>query len=136
MAIPVVTLLITSILIGLQLFLMFQVMRTRRKAKVAIGTNDSDKLSRVVRAHGNLTEVTPIFLMSLLILELADSYLWWLAILGITFFVGRILHARSILVEEVQRSSYSFRVTGMMLTVISLTMSAISGVVWVVWNLS
>ena len=74
--------------------------------------------------------------MSLLILELADSYLWWVAILGITFIVGRILHARSILVEEVQRSSYSFRVTGIMLTVISLTMSAISGVVWVVWNLS
>ncbi len=136
MAIPVVTLLITSILIGLQLFLTFQVIRTRRKAKVAIGTNDSDVLSRAVRAHGNFTEVTPIFLISLLILELVDSYLWWVAILGITFIVGRILHARSILVEEVQRSSYSFRVTGMMLTVISLTMSAISGVVWVVWNLS
>jgi len=48
MAIPVVTILITSILIGLQLFLMFQVIRTRRKAKVAIGTDDSDELSRAV----------------------------------------------------------------------------------------
>ena len=136
MAIPVVTLLITSSLIGLQLFLTFQVIRRRRQSKVAIGTADSDELSRAVRTHGNFTEVTPIFLISLLILELVDSYLWWVAILGILFIVGRILHARSILVVEVQRGSYSLRVAGMMLTVIALAMSAISGVVWVFWNLS
>jgi uncharacterized membrane protein YecN with MAPEG domain len=93
MAIPVVTLLITSSLIGLQLFLTFQVIRRRRQSKVAIGTADSDELSRAVRAHGNFTEVTPIFLISLLILELVDSYLWWVAILGILFIAGRILHA-------------------------------------------
>ena len=136
MAIPVVTLLITSSLIGLQLFLTFQVIRRRRQSKVAIGTADSDELSRAVRAHGNFTEVTPIFLISLLILELVDSYLWWVAILGILFIAGRILHAWSILVVEARRGSYSLRVTGMMLTVIPLAMSAISGVVWVVWNLS
>ena len=98
MAIPVVTLLITSSLIGLQLFLTFQVIRRRRQSKVAIGTADSDELSRAVRAHGNFTEVTPIFLISLLILELVDSYLWWVAILGILFIAGRILHAWSILI--------------------------------------
>jgi len=136
MAIPVVTLLITSLLIGLQLFLTFQVIGKRRQAKVAIGTADSDELSRTVRAHGNFTEVTPIFLISLLILELVDSYLWWVAILGILFIAGRILHARSILVVEAQRGSYSLRVAGMMLTLIPLAMSAVSGVVWVVWNLS
>jgi len=37
---------------------------------------------------------------------------------------------------EAQRGSYSLRVAGMMLTVIPLAMSAISGMVWVVWNLS
>jgi len=116
--------------------LTFQVIRRRRHSKVAIGTADSDELSRAVRAHGNFTEVTPIFLISLLILELVDSYLWWVAILGILFIAGRILHAWSILVVEAQRGSYSLRVAGMMLTVIPLAMSAISGVVWVVWNLS
>ena len=136
MAIPVVTLLITSGLIGLQLFLTFQVIRRRRQSKVAIGTANSDELSRAVRAHGNFTEVTPIFLISLLILELVDSYLWWVALLGILFIAGRILHAWSILVVEARRGSYSLRVTGMMLTLIPLAMSAISGVVWVVWNLS
>ncbi|HAY55645.1 MAG TPA: hypothetical protein DCY28_07385, partial [Gammaproteobacteria bacterium] len=55
MAIPVVTLLITSLLIGLQLFLTFQVIGRRRQAKVAIGTADSDELSRTIRAHGNFT---------------------------------------------------------------------------------
>jgi uncharacterized membrane protein YecN with MAPEG domain len=79
--------------------------------------------------------VTPIFLISLLLLELVNSYLWWVAVLGLVFSVGRVLHARSLLVTELRSGSYRQRVLGMMLTMIALTASAISGVVWVVWNL-
>jgi uncharacterized membrane protein YecN with MAPEG domain len=135
MAIPVITLLVTSVLIGIQMVLTALVIKARRGSQIAIGSDGVPYLERAVRAHGNFIEVTPIFLISLLLLELVNSYLWWVAILGLVFSVGRVLHARSLLVAELRSGSYRQRVLGMMLTMIALTASAISGVVWVVWNL-
>ena len=135
MAIPVMTLLITSALIAMQVTLTAIVIKARRKNQVAVGSGGVPELERAVRAHGNFTEVTPIFLISLLLLELVDSYLWWVAILGIAFIIGRILHARSVLVAEVQTGRYQQRVIGMMLTLGSLIASAISGVIWIIWSL-
>ena len=135
MAIPVITLLVTSVLIGIQIVLTTIVIRARRRSQIAVGSDDAPDLERAVRAHGNFTEVTPIFLISLLFLELIDSYLWWVAMLGVIFIVGRVLHARSLLVTELRSESYQQRVIGMMLTMISLAASAISGVVWIIWNL-
>ena len=135
MAIPVITLLVTSVLIGIQMVLTAIVIKARRGSQIAVGSDGAPYLERAVRAHGNFIEVTPIFLISLLLLELVDIYLWWVAILGLVFSVGRVLHARSLLVTELRSGSYRQRVLGMMLTMIALTASAISGVVWVVWNL-
>ena len=135
MAIPVITLLVTSVLIGIQIVLTAIVIKARRGSQIAVGSDGVPYLDRAVRAHGNFIEVTPIFLISLLLLELVNSYLWWVAILGLVFSVGRVLHARSLLVTELRSGSYRQRVLGMMLTMIALTASAISGVVWVVWNL-
>jgi uncharacterized membrane protein YecN with MAPEG domain len=135
MAIPVITLIMTSVLIGIQIVLTTIVIKARRGSQIAIGSDGTPDLERAIRAHGNFTEVTPIFLISLLLLELIDSYLWWVAILGVAFIVGRVLHARSLLVTELHSRSYRLRVLGMMLTIFSLAASAISGVVWIVWSL-
>ena len=135
MAIPVITLLVTGVLIGIQLVLTAIVIKARRRSQIAVGSDGVPDLETVIRAHGNLTEFTAIFLISLLLLELVDSYLWWVAMLGVIFIVGRVLHARSLLVTELRSGSYQQRVLGMMLTMISLAASAISGVVWIVWNL-
>ena len=135
MAIPVITLLITGCLIIMQLVLTAIVIRDRRRSKVHIDSDGALGLERAIRAHANFTEVTPIFLISLLILELVDSYLWWVFILGVAFILGRILHARSLLVTEARSGSHRGRVVGMILTLIPLAASAISGVIWVVWNL-
>jgi uncharacterized membrane protein YecN with MAPEG domain len=135
MAIPVITLLITSCLIIIQLVLTAIVIRERRRSKVHIDSDGALVLGRAIRAHANFTEVTPIFLISLLILELVDSYLWWVSILGVAFILGRILHATSLLSEAALTETYPRRMLGMLLTLIPLTASAISGVVWVVWNL-
>jgi uncharacterized membrane protein YecN with MAPEG domain len=135
MAIPVITLLITGCLIIMQLVLTAIVIRDRRRSKVHIDSDGALVLERAIRAHANFTEVTPIFLISLLILELVDSYLWWVSILGVAFILGRILHARSLLVTEAQSGGHRGRVVGMILTLIPLAASAISGVIWVVWNL-
>jgi len=135
MAISVITLLVTSVLIGIQLVLTAIVIKARRRSQIAVGSDGVPDLETVIRAHGNFTEFTPIFLISLLLLELVDSYLWWVAILGLIFISGRVLHARSLLVTELRSGSYQQRVLGMMLTMISLGASAISGLVWIVWNL-
>jgi uncharacterized membrane protein YecN with MAPEG domain len=135
MAIPVITLLITGCLIIMQLVLTAIVIRDRRRSKVHIDSDGALVLERAIRAHANFTEVTPIFLISLLILELVDSYLWWVSILGVAFILGRILHATSLLGEAALTETYPRRMLGMLLTLIPLMASAISGVVWVVWNL-
>jgi uncharacterized membrane protein YecN with MAPEG domain len=135
MAIPVITLLVTSVLIGIQLVLTAIVIKARRGSQITVGSEGAPGLERAIRTHGNFTEATPIFLISLLLLELVDSYLWWVAILGVIFISGRVLHARSLLVTELRSGSYRQRVLGMMLTMISLGASAISGVIWIVWNL-
>ena len=41
----------------------------RRKYGLALGEGDSETLKRAVRAHGNFIEYTPIFLITLLILD-------------------------------------------------------------------
>lgn len=135
MAIPVITLLITSLLIIIHLVLTAIVIREPRRSKVHIDSDGTSVLERAIRAQANFTEVTPIFLISLLILELVDSYLWWVSILGVAFILGRILHATSLLSEAALTETYPRRMLGMLLTLIPLTASAISGVVWVVWNL-
>ena len=135
MAIPVVTLLISSLLIVIQVILTSLVIKSRRRSQIPLNTDGAPELERAVRAHANFTEVTPIFLVSLLILELVDSYLWWVALLGMIFVVGRILHARSLIVREPQFGTYRLRVLGMMLTLSALSLSALSGVIWVIWNL-
>ena len=62
-----------------------------------LSTDAALGLERPVRAHTDFIEVTPIFLVSLLICELVVSYLWWGAIIRSGFIVGRILHAESLM---------------------------------------
>jgi uncharacterized membrane protein YecN with MAPEG domain len=91
MAIPVVTLLISSILIVMQVILTLLVIKSRRRSQIPLNAGGAPELKRVVRAHANFIEVTPIFLVSLLILELVDSYLWWVALLGVIWVIWNLL---------------------------------------------
>ncbi len=134
MALPVVSLLVTSIAALLQLFLTFQVIKRRRAEQASIDKSPSVDLQRAIRAHGNFTEVTPIFLILIILLELVDSFLWWVGGLGILFLVGRVLHARSILVDEVAAEPrFQNRVRGMVMTITSIGLAAVSGPVFIAW---
>ena len=94
MVIPVVTLLISSILIVMPVILTSLIIKSRRRSPIPLNADGASELDRAVRAHANLIEVTPIFLVNLLILELVDSYIWWVALLGVIFIVGRVLQTR------------------------------------------
>lgn len=134
MVLPLISLCIASLAILIQLVLTYQVIKHRRAEKALVGAEMSVELQRAIRAHGNFTEVTPIFLILLVILEMVDSYLWWVAGLGALFLVGRILHARSMLVDEaMDPPRVGKRVAGMMMTLISMALAAVSGPVFIAW---
>lgn len=136
MVLPVVSVFIAALAGFLQLFLTYQVIRHRRKERVAVGVTGSIDLQRAIRAHGNFVEVTPIFLILLVLAESMDSYLWWIAGLGCAFLVGRGLHAYSMLVDE-KRTPPRFqkRVAGMMLTLGTLLAASLSGPIAIVAQL-
>lgn len=136
MAIPVITLCIACACGLMQLILTYQVIKRRRREQIATGDAGSADLKQAVRAHGNFVEITPIFLIILMLLEMVDSYLWWIAGLGVVFLCGRILHARSLLVDEAREPPrFQNRVRGMALTLTSLGLAVVSGPLWLAWRI-
>ena len=90
---PFITATTASILAFLQVFLGFLVGFKRLKHKVGIGDGGNEVLARQIRVHGNLIENAPIFLILLLLLELANTNKLIVVIIGSVFVLGRIAHA-------------------------------------------
>lgn len=66
-----------------------------RRAKTGISWGDGGDfaLQRAIRAHGNLTEYAPVFLIILLALENTGASATWLHGLGGAFLAGRVVSA-------------------------------------------
>ena len=77
-----------------------------------------EKLQRNVRAHGNFSEYTPIFLILLLILEITGkSSFNYLLIISLVFSYGRLAHA---ICFAFYQSNPFLRISGMLFTYLSL----------------
>ena len=76
---------------------------------------DEDTLYRAVRAHGNLIEYAPLFLILMVIAELNGLSSFYLHISGIIFTAGRFMHG---IVFSFMRPNLILRVGGMILTFI------------------
>ena len=74
---------------------------------------DEDTLYRAVRAHGNLIEYAPLFLILMLIAELNGLSSFYLHISGSIFTVGRFMHG---IVFSFMKPNLILRVGGMILT--------------------
>ena len=74
---------------------------------------DEDTLYRAVRAHGNLIEYAPLFLILMLIAELNGLSSLYLHISGSIFTVGRFMHG---IVFSFMKPNLILRVGGMLLT--------------------
>ena len=90
---PLYTGLFTAALITLQIILMGLVVARRGSNDVLIGTGGVDAVEKSVRAHGNLTENAPIFLIGLALVELIAGDNLWVLVLGCAFLFGRVMHA-------------------------------------------
>lgn len=124
----IATSVIASILALLFIKLSFDVIRLRRKNKVAIGTGGVVELERAIRAHGNFAEYVPIGLFLIGALELNGAPLELVAPLGILLVVGRYFHVKGINEPPPQ---FKNRVRGMKFTFVALGLSAIANLAWV-----
>ena len=104
-----ITLLYTSLITILAIFLAFSVGVTRGKTNTLLGEGDSSELLQAIRSHGNLMEHAPISLILLLLLEMQGVEDWKLHLIGSSFFLFRILHAYGL---TISRESTPYRVVG------------------------
>ena len=101
----------TSVCLILYLLLSVNAAMTRRRSGLAIGEKDNENLARAVRAHGNFSEYTPLFLISFVLLESVQASSNYLILVGLFFLLGRIFHAYSMFSKK-----ELFRALGMILT--------------------
>lgn len=91
----------------------------RGRFKVALSDNGELALIKFIRAHANLTEFAPIFLILIGLVELNHFIpIFWLWVAALLFIVGRVAHALSLLFIEPK--TLVFRQIGMGLTFITI----------------
>jgi uncharacterized membrane protein YecN with MAPEG domain len=67
--------------------------RQRWKKRIGLGDGGDKELQRLIRVHGNLTEVAPIGILLLLVGELTGLGVMLLHGAGAALLAGRVLHA-------------------------------------------
>jgi uncharacterized membrane protein YecN with MAPEG domain len=91
--VPTVTMLYASVLGIMLVLLALNVVRLRLGRKVGLGVGLDGALEQPVRVHANFAENAPIFLVLLLVAELAGTPAAILHAAGLVFVVSRLLHA-------------------------------------------
>ena len=85
-----ITLLYTSLLTILAIFLAIKVGMNRTETNTMLGEGESSVLLQSIRAHGNLIEYAPFALILLALLEMQNTSDWILHLCGSLFFLARI----------------------------------------------
>jgi hypothetical protein len=128
---PKITLLLSSLMGLMCIWLALQVVKNRRKHKISLGDGGIDELARAIRAHGNFIEYVPLSLILLGLSELnrANSFI----VLGfaVLIFAGRAFHAYAFLGGG---EHFKPRVLGMKLTLYGLLALSLFNLWLFVWN--
>lgn len=80
------------------------VSRLRLQNSISLGDGGNKDLSRAVRAHANLAEFAPIFLLLVLALELRGAGGWLLGVLVVSFVIARIAHGLGLLARATSKA--------------------------------
>lgn len=105
------------------------VIKIRRAKKVRLGDGGERDLQTAIRAQGNAVEYIPISLILLLLLELSDASLIIIHIGGITLLIGRLLHAKGLLTDNLK-----YRVLGMQTTIYTIIGLAVINMVYAIYH--
>ena len=87
-----ITTLYAALLALLLIALAGLVVRGRLRHRINLGMGAQGEIEPQVRAHANLAEYAPVFLILLLVAELGAAPGWLLHAAGATFLVARVLH--------------------------------------------
>ncbi|ASG05128.1 MULTISPECIES: MAPEG family protein [Vibrio] len=120
-----VTALYASILSALFLWLAINVIKQRRANQVRYADGGVPALQLARSAQGNAAEYIPITLILMGLLEFNGASVWWIHGVGITFIVGRILHARAILSDQLKG-----RIRGMKLTFSAMVILIVLNIIY------
>lgn len=99
------------------------VIRTRRREKVGLGSGGNVAVERAMRVHANFSEYVPITLLLLLILEQSGGNSLLLHGLFVVLLAGRVIHAWGV---SQQKENFTFRVSGMILTLTVIVTASIA----------
>lgn len=93
-------------------WLSLYVIKVRHNQQISLGDGDNSQLITAMAAQSNALEYIPISLILLFSLEYNNGPLWLIHALGISLLIGRVIHAKAILSENLE-----LRVTGMKITI-------------------
>ena len=106
------------------------VVRLRRQYRISIGDGGVSDLQLAIRIHGNAVENIPIAVMLLVMMEMNGADIVLLHLLGILFFLGRLMHFQGL-----RSRTLFWRRNGMLLTLLSLFGMVVTNLVFLPWDL-
>ncbi len=109
--------------------LSINVIRARRRHKVAIGAGRNKSVERAMRVHANFAEYVPFALLLITLLELNKANAMLLIALCSALLVGRLVHAFGVSMEN-ERLLY--RVSGMAMTFTVILIAALANLAVVI----
>ena len=126
-----ITLFYASLMGILQIALAYKVGSSRLKNNTLLGDGNQSEVLQKVRAHGNLTEYVPIFLILLALIEMQGAALWKIHVLGSLFFLARIAHCYGMYIST---ESTPPRLIGILVTWFSIAGMSIYGLINYILN--
>lgn len=111
-----------GLLILLFIYISYEAIMARRKNKISLGYGRNFEIAGIISAHSNFNDYTPIFLISLVGLELLNKFPYQIIhCCGVIFLLGRLLH----FVAFRKKMNFKFRVLGMVLTLTALLATSV-----------
>jgi uncharacterized protein len=106
-----------ALLATLFVALSIRTLRLRRSLQIGLGDSGNAQMLRAMRVHANFAEYVPLSLVLVYFVERQGAYPLFIHGLGLCLLIGRLSHAYGV---SQARENYAFRVTGMVLTFITL----------------
>ncbi len=110
-----------AIVLGvLQMFLLLRTARGRGRFQTGLGDGGHPELLQRIRAHGNLAENAPLFLILLGLVEISGQSPTIVAIYAVVFVFARLLHALGLTISSGVTAFRFIGVIGTVFTIIAL----------------
>jgi uncharacterized protein len=121
---PSVTAAYLAVLALLYAGLSLQVVRLRRKFRVAFGDGGNAELRNAIRAHSHFAEYVPIIVLMVAMLEIAGSPTTRVHMLMGALLIARLLHPLGMYAKPLTTQFQIGRVGGMVITTVVMISAA------------